>query len=125
MLPAGLTYDKPVMSFDILPTCAALAGVTPPRGLDGVDLTPFLTGKNAAAPHDALFWRIGGRRAVRAGQWKLIMNGRNPLLFDLATDAEEKSDVAAAHPKVVADLKARWDAWAATLPAATKRREGD
>jgi hypothetical protein len=28
--------------------------------LDGVDLLPFLTGKNNAAPHARLYWRMDG-----------------------------------------------------------------
>ena len=100
VLPAGLKYEQPVIASDLLPTCAALAGVPPPPELDGVDLTPFLTGRNATPPHDALFWRIDQRSAVRAGRWKLITNGKQaPLLFDLETDAEEKTDAAAATPK--------------------------
>ena len=76
VLPAGLTYDKPVESFDMLPTCAALADVKPPEGLDGVNLVPYLEGKDSGTPHQTLYWQIDARRAIRQGDWKLIINGK-------------------------------------------------
>lgn len=55
-LPAGETYDHPVIQLDILPTALAAAGVDAGKEwkLDGVDLLPHLTGKNDKPPHDAL-----------------------------------------------------------------------
>ena len=50
-LPAGKTYENPVMNLDILPTALAAAGVEakPEWKLDGVNLLPYLTGKNNEA----------------------------------------------------------------------------
>ena len=60
-LPSGQTYDKPVIQLDILPTALAAAGVAvqPEWKLDGVDLLPYLAGKNEETPHDVLYWRFG------------------------------------------------------------------
>jgi hypothetical protein len=33
-------------------------------------------------------------------------------LYDLAIDRFERTDVAAAHPNIVADMSARWQGWA-------------
>ena len=48
-LPAGKTYDQPIIQLDILPTALAAAGVEVKADwkLDGVNLLPFLEGKNA------------------------------------------------------------------------------
>jgi arylsulfatase A-like enzyme len=116
--PAGLTYDQPVMTFDILPTCAALAGVQAPGHLDGVDLTPYLAGKLQTPPHSELCWRMEDLRAIRQGRWKLVMNSDTPpQLFDIQSDYAEQHNVAGEHPEVVSALKKAWATWDAQLPA--------
>ena len=47
-VPAGKVYDQPVIQLDILPTALAAAGVEVPADakLDGVNLLPYLNGKN-------------------------------------------------------------------------------
>jgi len=44
VIPAGTTFDEPVISLDILPTALAATGrpVASDRRLDGVDLRPAL-----------------------------------------------------------------------------------
>ena len=130
-LQPGTVYEKPVAQIDILPTALAAAGVAvdPAWKLDGVDLLPFLEGKNSASPHEALFWRFGQQTAVRMGDWKLVRAragaGRNrsrgpavtgPHLFDLAADPGERNDLAAKEPARAAELQAAWDRWNAQLP---------
>ena len=123
-IPAGKTYDHPVISLDILPTALALAGSKPTPGdkLDGTDLLPFLTGENPAAPHDTLYWRFRfppdqpalHRWAIRQGDWKLVKDGREPIaLYNLAMDIGEAKNLAVNQPARVAALQAayqRWDA---------------
>jgi arylsulfatase A-like enzyme len=58
-LPAGKTYDKPVIQLDIAATALAAAGieVKPEWKLDGVNLGPFLIGESGQSqPHEALYW---------------------------------------------------------------------
>ena len=109
-IPAGRTYSQPIIALDILPTALAAAGTTRDAklaALDGVDLLPFLTGKNNAAPHARLFWRMDGGEAfaVREGHWKWLRTYQNaPQLYDLSTDLGETRDVAASHPEIAARL---------------------
>ncbi len=49
-LPPGLIFSQSVSSLDIAATANALAGLPPDQQLDGVDLMPFLTGKQHGAP---------------------------------------------------------------------------
>lgn len=117
VFPAGLTFTNPVSTLDIFPTVTALAGVKPPTNLDGVDLTPFLQGRKTASPHEALFFSIGGKAAVRQSQWKLVVepNGK-PHLFDLATDVAEQHDLALTETNRVTELTAKWQTWQAQMP---------
>lgn len=50
-LPAGKTYDSPIITLDVLPTALAAAGAPQPQGLDGVNLLPYLEGQKSTAPH--------------------------------------------------------------------------
>lgn len=120
-LTAGAVYRHPVISLDILPTAAALAGAPlPDRKIDGVDLIPYVTGKKAGPPHDRLFWRWGGgpRWAVREGRHKLVQAGDGaPQLFDLEADAGETRDLAAAMPALRDRLEAAYRQWNSELIA--------
>ena len=119
-LPAGRTYDRPVSSLDVLPTALAAANAAPLTGsaLDGVNLMPFLCGKDRADPHEALFWRWRAEQAIRMGDWKLVRGKEQKQwrLIDLARDLKEEHDLAAQHPDKVQALLARFEQWAAKLP---------
>ena len=116
-LPAGTTYDKPIIQLDILPTAIAAAGgeVDSAWKLDGVNLLPFLTGaKTDDRPHESLYWRFGEQWAIRDGDWKLVAantGSRDGELYNLATDAGELHNLAAEHPDIARKLKTKWDAW--------------
>ncbi len=117
-LPAGRTFDQPILHLDILPTVLRAAGgkVQPEWKLDGVDLMPHLEGKVKTPPHEILYWRLGDHMAIRKGDWKLVRNdGKKTELFNLATDISETKDLSAKHPEIVRELDAHWLAWNATL----------
>ena len=116
-IPSGQVYEKPVTSFDIFATAAAnSAGVTAPRQVEGVDLIPYLTGKNNGVPHETLFWRQGGKTALRHGDWKLVRMGKrlvagqaNWELYDLSEDLSEENNLAASQPERLAKLIEIWE----------------
>ena len=113
-LRGGVTYDHPVIALDILPTAAAVAGAEPPRDrvIDGVNLLPYLTGRDKAAPHETLFWRKGTDYAMRKGNWKLTHEDGTSGLFDLASDISEEQNLATEQPEVLEELEglyAKWD----------------
>lgn len=119
-IPAGLVYDQPVSTLDILPTAAAACGVptAAAQTLDGVDLLPYLTNQTHGSPHDVLYWKLAGYCAVRKGRWKLYLEPKNGIarLFDLDTDPAEKTDLAAAQPAIFVELKALFEQWDQSLP---------
>lgn len=115
-LPAGITYDNPVSTLDVGATAAALAGLPHDGGLDGVDLMPFLTGKNEAAPHEALFWRWSSQGAVLKFPWKWIRLGdQKTYLFNVTTPDGERKNLIGEHPEIAKKLEGLFRAWAATL----------
>lgn len=120
-LPAGKTFDHPVIQLDILPTALAAAGVTVPDGLqlDGVNLVPHLAGRDEAPPHDRLYWRFGEQTAVRSGDWKLVKaNGvTDPILVNLSEDAGETTDRSATNPDKRRELESAWRDWNGQLTA--------
>jgi arylsulfatase A-like enzyme len=118
-LPAGKTYDQPVIQLDIAPTALAAAGGEPRDAkFDGVNLLPYLQNKVTAPPHETLYWRFGEQRAVRHGNYKLVkaVGNDKPELYDLAADIGESKDLSTSKPEVFKDLTARYDAWNKTLP---------
>jgi arylsulfatase A-like enzyme len=117
-LPAGTTYDHPVIALDILPTACAAASAKFGSNIDGVNLLPYLTGEKTTAPHESLYWRFGPQKAVRKGRWKLVdwrdfdtKQDSGWQLYDLDTDVDESNNLAVAHPQRVAELSAAWDSW--------------
>lgn len=118
-LPAGARTEGPATHIDIFATAAAAAGAPVTHDIDGVDLLPFLSGQARGAPHQALHWRSGPYRVVRAGDWKLQVS-ENPdrvWLFNLRDDPTEQRDLSAQHPERVAALRAMIEAHNAAMPA--------
>ncbi len=119
-VPAGKTYEQPVIQLDIHATALAAAGVTPPldaKKLDGVNLLPYLQGDKAGAPHQALYWRFGKQTAIRMGDWKLVKHNQSneKELYNLAKDIGEAHNLASANPEKVKELQQAWDEWNAEL----------
>ena len=112
------TDATPVISLDASATALALAGISaPPTPLDGVNLWPLLSGKSTAAPHSALYWRVGERHAIRQGDWKLLRQRGAWQLYDLAHDVGEQTDRATTEPARTQALAALWETWNAAQVA--------
>lgn len=113
-IPAGSRIDTPVAHIDVMPTLAAAAGAPLPEGveIDGRDMLPAAMGTGTIErPEDAIFWQSGSYRVVRAGDWKLQVDGKQgkSWLFNLADDPTEKNNLAASEPARLAELQALID----------------
>jgi len=115
-LPAGATYDKPIISLDLAATALAMAGLDRPAELDGVNLIPYLTKPDSAGPERELYWRFWSQSAVRDGKWKLLKaSEEKTFLFDLESDAQETKDMKDEHPEIALQLEKKLEAWAQGL----------
>lgn len=121
---AGTVYRNPVSTMDIFPTVVAAAGGALPadRPYDGVDIMPFLIGKNPGQPHDILAWRRQPLVSIRKGDWKLWQSvgggeygAPYTLLFNLKDDPNEQTNLAERNPAKVKELQAAIDQWAKDL----------
>lgn len=117
-LPAGARIEGPASHIDIFATVAAVANAAAPDNLDGVNLLPYLRGEVRTPPHQRLFWRSGGYRVVRDGDWKLQVseNPQRVWLFNLRDDPTEQHDLSADHPERVAAMRAQIEAQNITMP---------
>ena len=115
VLPSGGHSSLPVSLMDVFTTVTAAASVTLPtdRTYDGANLLPHLLKQTEQPPHRALFWRSLYNKAVRKGQWKLILNERSGqiLLYNLEHDRREKVNLAPYYPEIVEELLEELKAW--------------
>ncbi len=115
-IPGGHIYEHSVSALDVAATAAAMAEISiKPGDLDGVNLLPHLRGEITTPPHEALMWRWMAQSAIREGNWKLLRGGEREYLYDLATDLEEKHNLAPQHPDVAKRLRTKLTAWCAEL----------
>ena len=116
-LEGGKKCDVPMWSIDLFATALDAAGLPMPREnekpLDGKSILPALKGETDKL-HDDLYWSsagANGKWAIRSGDWKLVAQKDRIELFDLKDDLSETTDLTAAHPKVVSELTAKYNAW--------------
>ena len=114
-IPAGTRYEYPISSTDIFVTSVLNAGGTLPtdREYDGVDLMPFITGKNNERPHQQLFWRAEHIWAIRDGDYKLILSTRDGWaeLYDLKKDKSETFNLKEQMPDLFQMLRETHKKW--------------
>lgn len=116
----GRVVDTPVSSVDFFPTLLEMAGMKPPRPVDGVSLAPLLRGGPAPA-REAIYWHYphysnqGGAPggAIRMGDWKLIEfyeDGRLEL-FNLKDDPGETVNLARKNAQKAREMHAKLRVW--------------
>ena len=113
-LPADTTSSQVAITMDLTASILAATGTAVPAALEleGIDLLPILQGETPLVERQ-LFWRVPRRdqMAVRLGDWKLVSDGGELLLFSLPTDPGERRDLAAEHPDVVRRAVELLEAW--------------
>jgi arylsulfatase A-like enzyme len=102
---AGRTSSWFASTHDNAPTILSMAGLTAPRRMDGVDLSPIFEGRRPP-PRPYAFGGYGNSFFVRTDRW--AMHGANAghgfRLYDRRRDVEETRDLAAANPRKAAEL---------------------
>ena len=120
--PADRDVTALVQNHDLMPTILSLLGI-PCGWTDGEDLWPLVTGEKAAIRDRIITgWADGaptgnarGRTSVRDDRWNFCTavgyeDEAGDELFDLSRDPDERHNVAADHPQVVAECRAEVEA---------------
>lgn len=135
-IPAGRVDGTTVSLLDLLPTVTALAAAPPsPNPLDGVDITPALTGESPQPERDVMLYFDGWHiQCARLGPWKLHISRynippwvdsgaprynlplHNPELYQLVEDPEESYDCAPDNPEMVQTILRRVEEILPSLP---------
>lgn len=106
------TTRELTMSMDLMPTFINLSKFTePPKSkLDGIDITRLLI-ENRSLPDRAVFWRYRDQKAVRHGDWKLIVDNDTTKLYQLDDDLLEQHNVSVSESAIVDELKEELQTW--------------
>jgi arylsulfatase A-like enzyme len=118
-IPAGKTFEHPVISLDFAPTFVEAAGgkVSDSDKIDGVNLIPYLTSQTKEKPHSSFNWRFTISAAIREGDWKLVrLPDRLPMLFNLRDDISEQNNVALQNLERTKTMMRKLDDWDISLP---------
>jgi arylsulfatase A len=118
----GSVNNEFLTSLEVFPTLTKLCGATNPAGvkLDGFDMLPILTGAAKSSRTD-MYWQRQDHSAARVGDWKWIRLGKKEMLFNLATDVGEKTDLINSEPAKAAELRQKFDAWKQEMDASERR----
>ena len=115
-LPAGRVSSQVGVTMDLTASILAATGSSVPEGpaLDGIDLLPIL-GETSPVVERTLFWRMNyvnrRQRAVRSGDWKLVLDGEAAMVFNLQRDIGERNDLAKERQDVATRLRLLMATW--------------
>jgi len=108
--------DHQLAFYDMMPTLCDLIGVKDYEKLygnvaideyfDGISFAPTLLKNGKQEEHEFLYWEFEetDQIGVRMGDWKIVVKGGTPYLFDLSTDIHEDNDVASENPEIVGKM---------------------
>jgi arylsulfatase len=114
---------------DIAPTLYDMAGVKHPgtqyqnrtvAPVQGKSLVAYLQGKapSVYGPNDVIGWELGGRKALRKGDWKIVYANKpwgegEWELYNMAQDRVETHNLAASQPQKMQEMLAAWKEYVA------------
>jgi arylsulfatase A-like enzyme len=119
-IKAGGHSEQQCMTMDWSATMLALGSATahPDYPLDGADLSQTLKQPSHSFERP-LFWRMKhrGQRALRLGEFKYLRVDGHDYLFNIRQDQRERANLGNKYPKQLANMRAQWEQWNATMPA--------
>ena len=112
-------------------------GVDPGRGgrarcrpdarLEGINLFPILEGRapevDRARCSGARRSATANQRAVRSGDWKLVVDGTHTMVFNVRTDLGERNDLANRRQDIAQKLRPLLTDWEKDVDAEAKAAE--
>lgn len=110
---------------DIMATFADVSGAQYPENfngntippMEGESLLPLMEGSNQEVHIKPIFWEHEGNKAVRLGNYKLVMEWKGKEkskweLYDIDKDRSEENDLSTTQPEKTEEMIAMWEAWA-------------
>ena len=134
VIPEGVVREQYASAIDWMPTIAELTGTdAQDPGWDGKSLMPVIRSAMEVPPHDTLHWQLGDQWAVRRGDWKLIVNGRDTgrtalegddrtFLVSIKRDLTERENLARALPNITDELTELHEQWVQDVTDAAGER---
>ena len=122
----GLVIEEMVTTLDFTATSLSLGGGEVPAEFDGVNLLPRLTGDQRVIERkQPMYWDFYSGQAIRDGDWKLWRDAKTTVLFNIASDPAELTNLAWQQPERTQQLVKKLDKWTSSLlPSATYDPEG-
>jgi arylsulfatase A-like enzyme len=124
-IPAGKVSDQVGITMDLTASILAVTGASVPADarLEGMNLFPVLEGRTAEVER-TLFWRTSAgnrfQKAVRSGDWKLVIEGNHTFLFNVRVDVSERNDLAGRRQDVTRKLRRLLADWESQVDAEAK-----
>ena len=106
----GTESEEILMTMDLFPTMLELSKTGIHQELDGISFKEVLL-KDKKLPERDIFWRFGDNKAIRRGNWKLVVSDQSTELFDLDEDLSEKNNLKSLNPDVVNALLKKLKTW--------------
>ena len=123
-IPAGRVSDQVGITMDLSASILAVAGVQVPANYEGMNLFPIWEGQ-APEVERTLFWRTtaGNRsqRAIRQGDWKVMVDANHVMVFNLRTDMAERNDLASQRQDIAQRLRPMLADWEEEVTAEARR----
>jgi arylsulfatase A-like enzyme len=116
-IPPGRVSDQVGITMDLSASIVAATNATLPAGAryEGIDLFPILEGR-APEVERTLYWRnnVNNRtqRAIRSGDWKVMVDAGHVMVFNLRQDVGERNDLANQRQDIARRLRpllAKWE----------------
>jgi arylsulfatase A-like enzyme len=111
----GRVSNQVGITMDLSASILAVTGAAVPSNYDGINLFPILEGR-APIVERTLYWRTnaGNRnmRAVRSGDWKLVVDANHIFVFNLRQDVGERKDLTSSRTDISKRLRpmiAQWE----------------
>lgn len=127
-LPKGEVSDQVGITMDVTASILAAAEASVPASArpEGQSLLSILA-KRAPKVERTLFWRNTlqnlTQRAVRQGDWKLLLDGAHEFLFNLRQDVAERTELGATHQDRVRRLRTLIETWENDVNSEAKQQQ--
>jgi arylsulfatase A-like enzyme len=114
-IPSGRVSRQVGITMDLTASLLAASGapVAADARYEGINLFPILEGK-APEVERTLYWRVTqnrNQRAIRSGDWKLVVDGTHVMVFNLRNDRAEREDLTRTRQDIARRLRPMLAAW--------------